>query len=69
MTPGRVRYRFSDDDLLTTGEVARLFRVGPRTVGRWARDGKLPAVRTIGGHRRYRYGDVAPHLRRDEVAL
>jgi hypothetical protein len=31
--------------------------VSPRTVGRWARDG-LPWVRTVGGHRRFRWADV-----------
>jgi excisionase family DNA binding protein len=46
------------DRLLTPGEVADLFRVEPRTVGRWARDGRLSAVRTPGGHRRYRESAV-----------
>lgn len=41
------------NELLTPGEVAQLFRVDPKTVARWAKDGKVPAVRTIGGHRRY----------------
>ncbi|KRC43003.1 BldC family transcriptional regulator [Oerskovia sp. Root22] len=39
--------------LLTTAEVARIFRVGPRTVHRWAVAGKLSTIRTMGGHRRY----------------
>lgn len=39
--------------LLTPAEVAVLFRVDPKTVTRWARAGKLQAVRTLGGHRRY----------------
>ena len=43
-----------DDELLTPAEVAAMFRVNPKTVTRWARAGKLPALRTIGGHRRYR---------------
>jgi excisionase family DNA binding protein len=34
--------------------VARLFRVSPKTVTRWAQLGKLPAMRTLGGHRRFR---------------
>jgi len=40
-------------DLLTPGEVAALFRVTPKTVTRWAEAGKLPVVRTMGGHRRF----------------
>lgn len=39
--------------LLTPAEVAKLFRVHPRTVKRWAEMGKLHSVRTLGGQRRY----------------
>jgi excisionase family DNA binding protein len=46
------------DALLTPAEVAALFRVNPKTVTRWARAGKLPAIRTLGGHRRFRVSDV-----------
>lgn len=41
------------ETLLTPGEVAALFRVTPKTVTRWAEAGKLPVVRTLGGHRRF----------------
>ncbi|HUI48351.1 MAG TPA: BldC family transcriptional regulator [Acidimicrobiia bacterium] len=41
------------DDLLTPAEVARIFRVSPKTVTRWAVSGKIPAIRTLGGHRRF----------------
>lgn len=40
-------------ELLTPGEVAKLFGVDPKTVARWASKGRLPTVRTLGGHRRY----------------
>jgi len=46
------------DALLTPGEVATLFRVTPKTVTRWAEAGKLPVVRTLGGHRRFPARDV-----------
>jgi excisionase family DNA binding protein len=51
---------FSRDQevLLTPAEVASLFRVDPKTVTRWAKAGKLTAVRTLGGHRRYRQSEV-----------
>jgi excisionase family DNA binding protein len=45
-------------ELLTPGEVAELFRVDPRTVTRWATDGKLATIRTLGGHRRYNRVEV-----------
>ena len=38
---------------LTTAEVADILHVSPKTVTRWAREGKLPHSRTLGGHRRY----------------
>ena len=43
---------------MTPAEVAALFRVDPKTVTRWADAGKLTAVRTLGGHRRYRQDEV-----------
>lgn len=39
--------------LLRTREVALLFQVSERTVTDWARKGRVPSVRTPGGHRRY----------------
>lgn len=45
--------RHEPEALLTPGEVAALFGVDPKTIARWASDGKLTAVRTLGGHRRY----------------
>lgn len=47
-----------DDELLTPSEVAKLFRVDPKTVTRWAKAGKLSSIRTLGGHRRYRAAEV-----------
>jgi len=44
--------------LLTPAEVAKLFRVDPKTVTRWAKAGKITAIRTLGGHRRYRQSEV-----------
>jgi excisionase family DNA binding protein len=43
---------------MTSGEVAALFGVNPRTVARWVDEGRLPAGRTLGGHRRYKRKDV-----------
>lgn len=39
--------------LLRTREVAVLFQVSERAVTDWARRGRLPSMRTPGGHRRY----------------
>lgn len=48
----------TEEPLMTTGEVAALFRVAPRTVTRWANDGKLSCFRTVGGIRRYSRKEV-----------
>ena len=45
-------------DLMRPAEVASLFGVSPKTVTRWAEDGKLPSVRTRGGHRRFDEDEV-----------
>jgi excisionase family DNA binding protein len=47
-----------NERLLTPAEVAAIFRVDPKTVTRWANAGKLRAVRTLGGHRRYIESEV-----------
>ena len=44
--------------LLTPAEVGAVFRVSPGTVIRWANTGKLTAIRTPGGHRRYRAAEI-----------
>jgi excisionase family DNA binding protein len=47
-----------NDALLTPSEVAAMFRVNPKTVTRWARAGKISAIRTLGGHRRFRADEI-----------
>lgn len=44
--------------LLRTREVALLFQVSERAVTDWARKGRIPSVRTPGGHRRYPADEV-----------
>jgi excisionase family DNA binding protein len=53
---------------LRTAEVADLLHVSPKTVSRWAKEGKLPFLRTLGGHRRYpeaEIRDLATELREE----
>ena len=54
------------DDLLTPAEVARAPRVDPKTVTRWAREGKLPCIKTPGGIRRYRRADIDAQIAASE---
>ncbi len=46
------------EQLLTPGEVAAMFRVDPKTVTRWATAGRIGSIRTPGGHRRFRESEV-----------
>jgi excisionase family DNA binding protein len=45
-------------EYLTPAAVAAIFFVDPRTVTRWATAGKLTAIRTPGGHRRFVRSEV-----------
>jgi excisionase family DNA binding protein len=46
------------ENLMTPAEVAATFRVDPRTVTRWGKEGRLTSIRTPGGHRRYQRAEV-----------
>ena len=52
----------AQNELLTPAEVAVMFRVNPKTVTRWARAGRISAVRTLGGHRRFRADEIRRFL-------
>ena len=43
---------------LRPAEVADLLSVSPKTVSRWAKQGKLPFMKTLGGHRRYPEAEI-----------
>ena len=43
---------------LHPAEVADLLSVSPKTVSRWAKEGRLPFMRTLGGHRRYPEAEI-----------
>jgi excisionase family DNA binding protein len=56
---------------LHTAEVADILHVSPRTVARWAKEGKLPFVKTPSGHRRYPAAQIrqlADQLREEATA-
>ena len=44
--------------LMTPAQAAAELQVVPRTLARWAAAGRISAVRTPGGHRRYMTIDV-----------
>jgi excisionase family DNA binding protein len=56
---------------LRTQEVADILHVSPKTVSRWAKEGKLPFLKTLGGHRRYpevKIREMADGLREEPTA-
>jgi excisionase family DNA binding protein len=56
---------------LHTAEVADILHVSPKTVARWAKEGKLPFMRTLGGHRRYpeaKLRELVDQLREEPTA-
>jgi excisionase family DNA binding protein len=61
----------NDPSYLRTDEVAEILSVSPKTVSRWAKEGKLPFLKTLGGHRRYpeaEIRDLAEELREEVTA-
>lgn len=57
-----------DKEVLTPADVAKLFSVDAKTVTRWAKAGKLPSFKTLGGHRRYRRTDIEAAVAAAQVA-
>jgi excisionase family DNA binding protein len=55
-------------ELLRTRDVARAFQVSERTIAEWARRGRIPSVRTPGGHRFYPAERIREILRAAEGA-
>ncbi len=58
---------FDETDLLTPAEAARKLGVTPNTVTRWSRAGKISAIQTMGGHRRFRRSEIDRVLRSEGV--
>ncbi len=43
----------SESQFLTRSQVSKLLGVSPNTVTRWAREGRLACLVTLGGHHRF----------------
>ena len=53
------------ESILHPSHVADLLHGSPKTIARWATDGRLPSQRTLGGHRR----DPEPAIRQLAASL
>ena len=60
-------HRSDTERYIKTAEVAEILRVSPKTVSRWAKDGKLPHLITLGGHRRFPASEIEDLARRLKV--
>lgn len=57
------------EELLTTRQVARAIGVSESSLKRWCDDGRIPVVRTAGGHRRLPISGVVAFLRESGHAV
>jgi len=55
----------SATEFLTRSEVSKLLGVSPNTVTRWAREGRLACLVTLGGHHRFDR-EVVEQLRKQQ---
>lgn len=42
-----------NEEYLRAGEAAEILHVSPKTMSRWAKEGRVPHIVTLGGHRRF----------------
>jgi excisionase family DNA binding protein len=57
------------DSLLTSYQVGALLQVNPSSVNKWVKDGRIPAFRTPGGHRRIRAADLVAFLTQHKMPI
>ncbi len=57
----------TNDLYIRTAEAAKILRVSPKTVSRWAKEGRIPHVMTLGGHRRFPSTAIHELARRLEI--
>jgi len=60
--PSPKKNTFPPDSLLTSYQVGALLQVNPSSINKWIEDGRIPAYRTPGGHRRIRATDLMTFL-------
>lgn len=56
-------------ELLSPGEASALLGVSPSTLNKWMARRMLPAFKTMGGHARYRVGDIKRLLEDQQITV
>ena len=51
-------------EYLTPREAAQMLGVSPKTVVRWAAEGRISSLVTLGGHRRFKRDEIVELLQR-----
>lgn len=69
MATPEVHQSSTNDVYIRTAEAARMLRVSPKTVSRWAKEGRIPHVMTLGGHRRFPAAAISDLARRLEILV
>ena len=54
----RKLFKDNQETYLRSAQVADILQVSSKTVARWAKEGKLPFLNTLGGHRRYPESEI-----------
>lgn len=57
------------DRLLTSHQVGQLLQMNPSSVNNWVNEGRIPAFRTPGGHRRIRLADLLRFLETHRIPV
>lgn len=60
----RVAGASGEREYLRAAEAAAYLNVSPKTVSRWAKEGKIPHIVTLGGHRRFPRQEIEDLARR-----
>ncbi len=58
-----------ESDLLSTGDICRMFKVNRVTVADWVNSGRLPAIKTLGGHSRFHRETILEFLRANSLPI
>lgn len=61
--------QFTPDSLLTSHQAGTLLQVNPSSINKWVKEGRIPAFRTPGGHRRIRAGDLVAFLSQHDMPV
>jgi excisionase family DNA binding protein len=56
--PGEAVMAEASEEFLRPAEAAQLLHVSPQTISRWAKEGRIGYVVTLGGHRRFRASEI-----------